>query len=1308
MKLVKRLTDYRSWATATLLFLIALPHSGADDTDIYINLSNADNDKPMIMFSLEYRASVNSAVCDDEEWVPGDDTPEDDTPCATLIREGYLHWPARRSFGNESGKYAPFEIYQALLKKVMEHPIGVEKDEFGNDVILLVKDVANFGFMLNHDDGPPSCDSPDATGCSNGGFILSKFRDLSCGADYASRDDCTENDYKFFFDALNSIPIPQSKWEDLTDMSYQSSLCGVKNADHTEEHKYQGAELFFEFFRYLTGQDIHFGHVGYTDFGTDHGINMDSDFLSVPHHLDGAPTCEASPMWDTDAEDPANPGQYLSPLKDLTGQCGADIYTFNFLFDVSQKEDGANCAILETRTNGGMDGLTGNPNNCGIDGAQGPAGLFGPIISWLHDADLGVSLSAPDPTQYGDVPRFFGQQNVTSYFFVPKVGTTSNAYANAGGTGNAIAMDLSDVEASLNTIIDVLEQILSVSTTFVSPTLPSNVFNRTDLLNQVYIAIFKADAHERPRWTGNLKRLYINEDDPTNPYLAGVNEDGSISTDSAVAPDGRIKTSALTTWTYPADIPAPPNNTQTDYEYRRDGRSTQHGGAGGVIPGYRDTSEICCEPGETNVVDPDFVTDYDTSRKIYTEPDIRASGGVAKLLRAFNADAATALEYLKIGDGTPAAVDGVSDDYKQIKIDLWRTVMPYELCEGYDELLTPEPANCDNYNVAFEVDQMEALGYMKDVLAYGRGYVSFGGEKREWFMGDPLHSRPIAVNYGGDSAEDQVVRLALTTNDGALHFFREEDGVEEWAFTPRVVARIQHRLQKNTLSTTPLHPYTMDSSAVAVTIDADHNSKIDENTDDRVYLYSGLRRGGKEYYALDVTNYDLPKMLWSIRKGDPGFEELGQTWSEPRPITIQYDNGLEIVETLALIFAGGYNGDDDGDKEGDLGKDGRDDPDDLLDDEAFTGSDDDEGNAIYIVNAVTGDLIWKATGSGTGDTGPVSDTEFYHADMKDSIPSKMVAVNATNTSNIYDDRAYVGDTGGVIWRVDFVSTDRMQWQVTQLADIGRHDTPDLQSEDRRFFHASDIVFSSDAFGAYDAVVIGSGNRAHPLSIKTHDYLYVVKDRYVASVPNYDEMSLDYYGGPFTHSGVNGLEDLSNNCLQDDDPADCVGYDEISQSLPNLVNGWKIKLVTCNNENIFGDCGEKSLSQPFVLLGRIIFNSYVPAVEISGDPVCAPAEGSGQSYAINLQNASAIEDFNSANNSGGVVKLDRSFRLDSGGIPSDPVFAGDYDPSGIGGGGGGGGGGGCSEAIGILLPDLKIDLLCGVGLLKKYWYTTEPE
>ena len=41
---------------------------------------------------------------------------------------------------------------------------------------------------------------------------------------------------------------------------------------------------------------------------------------------------------------------------------------------------------------------------------------------------------------------------------------------------------------------DVFKQILSVSTTFVSASVPVNAFNRAEVIDNVYLALFKADA----------------------------------------------------------------------------------------------------------------------------------------------------------------------------------------------------------------------------------------------------------------------------------------------------------------------------------------------------------------------------------------------------------------------------------------------------------------------------------------------------------------------------------------------------------------------------------------------------------------------------------------------------------------------------------------------------------------------------------------------------------------------------------------------------------------------------------------------
>src|SRR5699024_8700686 len=88
-----------------------------------------------------------------------------------------------------------------------------------------------------------------------------------------------------------------------------------------------------------------------------------------------------------------------------------------------------------------------------------------------------------------------------------------------------------------------------------------------------------------------------------------------------------------------------------------------------------------------------------------------------------------------------------------------------------------------------------------------------------------------------------------------------------------------------------------------------------------------------------------PKIMWQINNETIGFERLGQTWSEPQLAKIRADIGTSSnsgqKDIPVLIFAGGYDKDAN-DSNGDPSS-------------AHSGHD------IYIVNAFTGALIWKAS-----------------------------------------------------------------------------------------------------------------------------------------------------------------------------------------------------------------------------------------------------------------------------------------------------------------------------------------------------------
>ena len=119
----------------------------------------------------------------------------------------------------------------------------------------------------------------------------------------------------------------------------------------------------------------------------------------------------------------------------------------------------------------------------------------------------------------------------------------------------------------------------------------------------------------------------------------------------------------------------------------------------------------------------------------------------------------------------------------------------------------------------------------------------------------------------------------------------------------------------------------MDGAPVAFVQDKNRDGSIISGDGDRVYLYAGMRRGGKAYYALDITNPEVPRLMWTIDNEDSDFSELGYTFSNPRVGLI--DSATE--PRPVVMFAGGY----------DLNKDRR----------GVIGSNDSEGNAIYVVDA---------------------------------------------------------------------------------------------------------------------------------------------------------------------------------------------------------------------------------------------------------------------------------------------------------------------------------------------------------------------
>jgi type IV pilus assembly protein PilY1 len=948
--------------------------------------------------------------------------------------------------------------------------------------------------MINHDNNN-NCEGFGRTNCSNGGYIPMGFSLFQKGDANGSK--------ARFHAILKAMPIPEGNLS----------------------HSYQGKELFFEFFRYLTGQDVYNAHNGFTDFGTKNTYNVDVDFPAL--------------SWDTSIEQGAKiKPSYTSPLESA-GAC-SKLYTVNMMFQVSNQEDDSDVAIAEP---------------VGAGGLGGPKSQFPDVIQYLNDADLANG-------SYGTVPDLEDKQNVTSYFIVDgtKVNTTTKGYARAGGTGSPLVLSESPDEL-VATLQEIFRQILSVSTTFVAASVPVNVFNRAEITDNVYIALFQVDAAARPYWVGNVKKL----------RLAGANDSSAVAElvdangTAAIAADGRIRFDALTSWTVPAALPAP--DLDAGEIAGRDGRVVARGGAGQKIPGF-----LAGNPQEANGLG---------GRKIYY-------------------------------DRTPTTLGDLNTD-----------------------LVTAALLQAD-FGATTVVEASELIAFSRGLDIIDLDGDGVRSEPRDWIFGDPLHSRPLPLNYGtygGYSDPDNpAIFIAVASNDGLLRMIRNtttggtESGQEVWAFMPRAAMSAQRVLRDN--GTGMRHPYTIDGAPVAFILDQNNDGSIVSSDGDRAYLYVGMRRGGKAYYAFDVTNPTSPDLMWTIEKsGD--FAELGYTFSDPRVGLVETASGPRP----AVMFAGGY----------DLNKDTR----------GSVGTDDSEGNAIYVVDAVTGQLIWKATKG----SGGASATVYEHPGLLDSIPSALSVADTDGDG--FTDRMVVGDTGGNVWRADIYGDDTSKWSLSLLASVGRHVDAGIAS-DRRFFHRPDLVPSKDSNGLFDAVVVGSGNRANPLDKGgiTTNFTYMIKDRHTAPGSAVDT--------GLTHADFG---DVTNNCLQTG--GGCV---------IDLEDGWRLQLE---------EPGEKVLATALTLTGKIFFTTYLPNSG-TGVTACSPSEGAGRLYAVALQDAKSVINYDTTdddpdNPNQPTSKEDRSVELQSLGIPAEVVSV---------------------PPNKILRPDLQIDNVDATTRWRTFWHLQE--
>ena len=815
-------------------------------------------------------------------------------------------------------------------------------------------------------------------------------------------------------------------------------------------------------------------------------------------------------------------------------------------------------------------------------------------------------------------------------------------------------------------LLSVFEDILgkeSASTTVAAPAVPANAFNRLFSRGDIYFGAFAPapgrEGYQSKRWGGNLKKYPLCLDPAPDSATPGCRTDADLGAildaagNKAIGGDGEFRASAKNLW----------HNT------RESGAKVTRGGAGGGI------------------------TDY-TARTIYT--DIKSSG-TTTATASTGASLSGSGFLLNNGNWKDAALKAARD----------------AMCEP-DAVTTATPPPKPAPTAAPDSPEVEAYRKYTECVALmewalGRDVDNEDGDKNadgaektddtRFLFSDVLHARPVVATYDrvvqADGSVKYTDRVLVATNAGGLHFIDGDTGDEKWAFLPNTLLARQVELRANatlSLETGERHGYGLDATPVVRIDDRNNDGRIQAGacptgsarTDcgDKVHVYLAMRRGGNAIYALDISDPNAaPKFLWRIDGvdnsgpkvsgvGQGNFSRMGQTFSEPALARINTSTGRQTV----LIFGGGYDGNLDSDKPAKA--DGTKQPGRNFGLEAGKPN---TGNAIYVVNADTGDLIfWIGHGAGAVTAGPtVTSISASGADIE--VPDMFYAI--ASTVNVFDsnadglaDRLYVGDTAGNVWRVDlgadivFNGTGTKPEGATVVGRFANLSTAGTLADERRIFYRPAVVqvrdtrFSNAERGEYDYVVVGTGNRANPLATGTNDRLYALRDAQLAvmSDDNNDGVANDY---PKTLPTTAGGTSVASTVPLDNGDLVRINAD-LTTGLTGSVaekgaEGWYLDLKTAGTRvGAANRPGEKALAPPLVLAGNILFSSYIP---VDATDPCSVAVGNGRAYNLGVLTGRAGLNWDKNDpEDGSKTTTDAVKQLQAGGIPPQvvPVYTTD--------------------------------------------------
>lgn len=580
-----------------------------------------------------------------------------------------------------------------------------------------------------------------------------------------------------------------------------------------------------------------------------------------------------------------------------------------------------------------------------------------------------------------------------------------------------------------------------------------------------------------------------------------------------------------------------------------------------------------------------------------------------------------------------------------------------------------KPANFNslsNYSNRQKLALLNFMGYSEPTTTTVTDGAALTSTKDNFLknIGGVLHSIPqlitkkVAVDAAGRfDVNQRTDYLLYGSMDGALHMLDDSTGKEVFTFIPKQILDLQpDAISSKGSAKDGSYPYGVDgpwlthvsyTNKSTTTGTGTTATTVNTYEADQSFALGGLRMGGSTYYALDVSNVTVPKIIYGVGSnyanrlmGDTtalsgikgnvtgntsaeqkAFANMGQSWGKPALGYVKSGGKRVMVSFLP----GGY--------------------DTCYEDATFklntsypnntrcSNKSTAQGNSVYMVQVGevqtktnneeevnvsrnNGKLLWWANSEGTGNNSTSRSTSLQYskaAEMKHSVVTQVRTLDRNYDGLV--DHIYYADLGGQVWRADInnnADTDNFKVdRVVKILDVsdqsGTGDAPPriyerplLTFYNGKYAYKDAANESGSASGVQAMVTVGTGDRSNPVTAtrSVPDALYNVIDKDVA------RSDLFFYGtgtAPTINlrtpinkvAGTTSRNDKLQKLTFSTADINATGIKQGMES--GAVQGWYMPFTAWLNETpqSTGPYKMKMFNEPDALAGILTSSSYNP-------------------------------------------------------------------------------------------------------------------